>query len=142
MTKLYTDLYTNLFPSPSGVSYLLIEVYALTTAPDEFPSPSGVSYLLISAYHYEQCRNGSFRPLPGFLIFLLAFGRNMPGYQSFRPLPGFLIFLWKGGNMYHRFTRFPSPSGVSYLLIPCGTSTEKPGAVSVPFRGFLSSYFF
>ena len=82
-----------LFPSPLGVSYLLMELFNAKSSSNPFPSPLGVSYLLIKIYQPENFANKFPSPL-GVSYLLIENKVLIDGYirYCFRPLLGFIIY--------------------------------------------------
>ena len=118
-----------MFPSPYGVSFILMQVERLDTKTLKymFPSPYGVSFILIN--HFFKVLvfalvSYSF-PSPYGVSFILIkakmINQSLKKWTfGFRLLMEYHSFLFKETN-YHRsnrfITKFPSPYGVSFILI-------------------------
>ena len=103
-------------------SFLLkVYIYNKIKARYEFPSPYGVSFILIDRYVYQYYIDDSFRLLMEYHSFLLTqmkklLENKIVGFPSPYGV-SFILIRRKNFNYFRKYTKFPSPYGVSFILI-------------------------
>ena len=117
------------FPSPYGVSFILIfpKKFLILIQKQQFPSPYGVSFILIFYYNFSSIYihiyvSVSLRSIIHSYFFNWL-KRSMLDDQRFRLLTEYHSFLLKVGKIYEQtISMFPSPYGVSFILIDIGNN--------------------
>ena len=115
-----------MFPSPYGVSFILIEESTYDNDYDSnvFPSPYGVSFILINKKHLDECLDAIYTfPSPYGVSFILILSKNewliFGGYCVSVSLRSIIhsYILYTTDYPKNCTFGFPSPYGVSFILI-------------------------
>ena len=136
------------FPSPYGVSFILIDkmITQIKHLTGEFPSPYGVIFILTeSIFLYVTGLTVAFPSPYGVSFILMCNNQSMViiNILSFRLLMEYHSFLFRTVfDFEDSYIEFPSPYGVSFILIiDENNGINGKGYVSVSLWSIIHSYF-